>query len=213
MNSCCKFFKVLTIPLWLDLEHSASAGSLNFGEERFPGMSRQDTIFTRLQGDQGVCQYISTSRQIICREQDTIVTDLRFVEQPPAPPIRKGILLIELDLRAGVRFFHSLLTRLKTSVQNFHASRDKIFDHYIMRIVRQDKRQLGSDRFIGTKLKGRKRWTQSRGVRGRSAAIAAHIYSINPHACIYWFYIFYRAIDIQHSPVVQPANSIFALDG
>jgi len=34
-------------------------------------------------------------------EEDACVSDLWFVEEPPAPSIGKGIFVIELDLHAG----------------------------------------------------------------------------------------------------------------
>ena len=81
----------------LDLKYRARTCALHFGEEGLPGVGRQNTIFACLQGGEGVGQDISSSREVIGGEEDTVIADLWFVEEPPAPSICERILIIEWD--------------------------------------------------------------------------------------------------------------------
>src|SRR5688500_6655886 len=90
----CSYFAYLR----LDFEHRPVASALHFGVEGFPGVCGQDTILTRLQRDEGVRQHVGACGEEIRTEKDAIVTDLRFVEQPPAPTFGEGIAVIELNL-------------------------------------------------------------------------------------------------------------------
>lgn len=102
-------------------------------------MRGQDTILTCLQRDEGVRQHVGSGGEKIRTEEDAIVADLRFVEQPPTPALGEGIAIIELNL--DLSGIDSLLARFQAPVQDLHTGRDKVFDHHVMGIVRQDERQ------------------------------------------------------------------------
>src|SRR6266498_2387300 len=141
--------------LWLDLEHRACAGSLDFGKEGFPSVSRYYAIFTCLQRNESVRQYIGSGGEVICGEEDAVVVDLRLVEEPPTPALCKGIFVVKLDwyFRCIVR----LLAGLEIAIQDFHACRDIVLDHDIVRVVRQDESQLGGNGLIRSKSQCRNR--------------------------------------------------------
>src|SRR5215216_5520026 len=104
---------------------------------------------------------------MIGRKEDAVIVDLWFVEEPPAPSVCKGITIIKLDLY--IRCVDSLLAGLEGGVQNFHARGDGVFDHDVVGVMRQHKRQPGDDGLISGKLKRGKR----RALRLRRALLSA----------------------------------------
>ena len=70
-------------------------------------MCGQDAILTCLQRNEGIGQHIGTGGESIGTEQDAVVADLWFVEQPPAPALGERIAVIKLDL--DLRGIDSLL--------------------------------------------------------------------------------------------------------
>ena len=128
------------------------------------------------------------------------------MEQPPAPASGEGVMIVELHFYLRIGRVDSLLAGFQIAIQDFHTCGDKVFDHHIVSVVRQDQCQPRGDRFVGAKLERGER-------RAVFTASTFRIDTVNRHARVDRLNIFYRTTDIQHRAIVQAPEPVFALDG